>query len=591
MNKLYKNLEDSGGSVAIILALSLLPLLISIGSLVDYGRAVNSRTHLQASLDAGLLAAAHDFRPEETMVDVLSPEMEQQIREKVTRYLVSSGMAPEIQDTFQITVSAVAGSIHATAEGRVPTFMLQVMQINNIPIKVQARVTLAVDEPIEVALSIDVTDSMAGNMADLRAAAQSFVNTVTSNGQNTNAKIALVPFVGAVNIGNKPSQTAWMDVNGNSQYHAKNLEGIYVARRGEPGCPPLDDGETVGGGDDNDSGWLDDSKILRNFSEFFAQLAGIAPAYAATPYELHAVGSCDLVNPVKINNFTLFELLPGVTWKGCVEARPEPYDIDDTPPNSSQPNTLWVPYFWPDGPDAGTPGYPRGSNDYILDGPYPANSNLQSNGFGRAFSALKYTPSKSLALIDEIPPQMKGPNRACPEPVLPLTNDYGLISTRIAALNYYEGSGTNTAEGVAWGWRMLSPALPFSEGEPYGQIRKIMVLMSDGKNTLIRENNLPFGTHYSSYGSIKYGRFPSDTDVDIADNYLDSRMSLACTKAKQAGIEIYVVSLGVVESSSQQLLTACATDGDHFMALDRTGSLNAAFAKIAAKLSKLHLAR
>ena len=51
----------------------------------------------------------------------------------------------------------------------------------------------------------------------------------------------------------------------------------------------------------------------------------------------------------------LFNKLHGknssVKWAGCVEMRAEPYDILDTTPTSSTPDTLFVPFFWPDEPD------------------------------------------------------------------------------------------------------------------------------------------------------------------------------------------------------------------------------------------------
>ena len=53
----------------------------------------------------------------------------------------------------------------------------------------------------------------------------------------------------------------------------------------------------------------------------------------------------------------------GVEWKGCVEARAEPYDTLQTPPSNGDPDTLFVPFFSPDMVD--TMG--DYSNDYIDD--------------------------------------------------------------------------------------------------------------------------------------------------------------------------------------------------------------------------------
>lgn len=51
-----------------------------------------------------------------------------------------------------------------------------------------------------------------------------------------------------------------------------------------------------------------------------------------------------------VNRFSLLQTL-GIPWGGCVESRPMPYDVQDTPPAASTPGTLFVPYFAPDGMD------------------------------------------------------------------------------------------------------------------------------------------------------------------------------------------------------------------------------------------------
>ena len=40
--------------------------------------------------------------------------------------------------------------------------------------------------------------------------------------------------------------------------------------------------------------------------------------------------------------FSLFDAL-GQPWNGCVEMRPQPYDVQDTQPSATTPGTLFVP--------------------------------------------------------------------------------------------------------------------------------------------------------------------------------------------------------------------------------------------------------
>lgn len=587
----------AGGNVAITTALTMVPILCAAGGALDYTRAISVRTHLQATLDAGLLAIARDYASLQQSGGSSGSGQSsgENISERILPFIVSSGLSREIVDTVEVEVNLIDGGIAATARADVPTSLLRLIHVENLPIVATAEV-MAAAEPMEIALALDVTGSMAANMADMRSAAQGFVDLVTSNGTNPAAKVALVPFVGAVNIGTSPSQSAWLDtIAKRSKHNAHNLQGIYIARRANPGCPPLPgEGGVKGGGE---SGWLDMPEIKTVITALVDFL--LPAAHAATPYTVVEIGACDYANPSNVNNSTLYELLPEVTWKGCVEARPEPYDVNDTPPGTNK-NTLWAKYFWPDGLDPGDVWFPEGANNYMSDEPFDApGSNLSTNGWGRHFSVLKYRPGKTLNIV-ETPPATRGPNRACPEPILPLTNDYAALTSSIAALRHYQGSGTVTAEGVAWGWRVLSPGVPFTEGAPYGEVRKVLVLMSDGGNNLDPEEFrmhgsdkaiAPSGTHYSSYGSLVYGRFPDGWDADVANQYLDQRMSLACTNAKEAGIEIYVIAFGVAEASGRQLLSNCATSPSHMVEIDRNGSLSFAFDTIASKMSKLRLTR
>jgi hypothetical protein len=77
---------------------------------------------------------------------------------------------------------------------------------------------------------------------------------------------------------------------------------------------------------------------------------------------VNSSGVCSVSTGTSIDNFTLFSGLKdsggaAITWDGCVEERPEPYDADDTPaytgggPTLEQSKTKFVPLFAPDEPD------------------------------------------------------------------------------------------------------------------------------------------------------------------------------------------------------------------------------------------------
>ena len=117
-------------------------------------------------------------------------------------------------------------------------------------------------------------------------------------------KIAVVPFAASVNVGPQYANQSWMDKTGAGKYNAYETE-CYA-----------------NGGTLNSSGTC----------------------------------SVNLGSPaVATNNFALFNSLKdsngaAVTWAGCVESRPTPYDINRRC-SRRRNTTLFVPMFAPDEPD------------------------------------------------------------------------------------------------------------------------------------------------------------------------------------------------------------------------------------------------
>jgi len=273
-------------------------------------------------------------------------------------------------------------------------------------------------------------------------------------------------------------------------------------------------------------------------------------------------------------------------------ARTEPYDVDDTPPSIGDANTLFVPWFWPDQPDAAslvTQGLPFLSpNDYLPDrlDLTPAKFRDYWYGFGH-WTILKYNNAN--AVIDESGPDTLGPNKACPDPILPLSNTKSDVLAAIDQMTHWNGSGTNTAEGLAWGWRVLSPEPPFTEGAPYGKIRKILVLMTDGVNNIDVSPDPETYSDFSAYGYLRSGRLPVQT-FDAARDHMDQRMELVCQNAKAKGVIIYTVAFGVSDATTLAKLEACATKPPYFYEAGTANELIGAFNSIGQSLTELRLA-
>lgn len=327
-----------------------------------------------------------------------------------------------------------------------------------------------------------------------------------------------------------------------------------------------------------------------------AEMVGLGAAQAnpAAPYAPVIVG-CAAYNPSKISHFTLFDQMNNTRWKGCVETRPPPFDVTDAAPSSANPNTKFVPYFWMDDADYNN----RFVNNYMRDGTPPGGPGFQWEGrWGQTYSVFKYV--RGPINRDDTPPATLGPNQSCPDEVQPLTDVRGQVISKIAQLRHWEGSGTNNLEGLMWGWRVLSPSEPFTQGAPYGEAKKILVIMSDGLNNAVQNPNDAVMTDYTSMNQLRLWERGGWGSIDGApalpirnrtefQNYMTGRFDLACRNAKAAGIEIYTVLFRESDQQTVRAFRDCATDPSKAFRASSSNDLVAVFGAIADSIAKLRL--
>jgi len=588
----FKNFVcDQRGVVAIIFGIAAIPIMGMVGASLDYSRAANVQTQLQDALDGAILTVAHERQ-------LSDAQMEAAIRTQIDAMVGGAHGANSL--TLNISRSPDEDTlVEISASMKVATTILDIMGVNDIVVGANAAV--GVDfQSLEVALVLDNTGSMrsSNRIGSLREAALDFVDVVTEEGEADNVKISLVPYTAQVNIGNTVTMEQYLDQEGLSEHHAQLIEGQVIARRDTWSCSsaqvssldhlvdsevefaewqaPSADGSTVPG--------FARLSFLDAYGDVLRELIGVNAAHAqtVTPYE-YEVDGCFIYNPDQISHWQLYEQMDDVAWKGCVEARPEPFDVDDTPPDDNNPDTLWVPGFWID--DSGW----SSTNNWLSDRePEHDGDDYDFYDYGAHYSVYKYSSSSGHS-VDEIPNTTLGPAQNCGDPIIPLTDNFSMLEDSIDGMTYWRGGGTVTAQGVVWGWRTLSPAQPFTEGEPYDEVSKVMVVMTDGRNELVSSSNGALGSHYSAYGHLESGRLPSQS-VTAARGYIDERTLAACANAKAAGIIIYTVTFGL-DSSSQTMWNTCATETDMAYHVNSSSDLIGAFNEIADSVGELRLTR
>ncbi|MCX7314033.1 MAG: pilus assembly protein [Hyphomicrobiales bacterium] len=153
---------------------------------------------------------------------------------------------------------------------------------------------------------------------------------------------------------------------------------------------------------------------------------------------------------------------------------------------------------------------------------------------------------------------------SCPAQLIGLTYDWNALNSKVDDL--YPSGNTNQGIGIAWAFQSLT-ASPFTipAKDPNYTYKDIIILMSDGLNTQNR-----FSSNQTS---------------------IDTRESITCTNAKNAGITVYTVQVNTGGDPTQNVMKNCASSADKFTEIKSANQLVATFNSIGTALSNLRISQ
>ncbi|UPT63774.1 MAG: VWA domain-containing protein [Hyphomonadaceae bacterium JAD_PAG50586_4] len=585
------------GNVAMLWALMGSVLVGLVGLTVDFTRAQAIRVQMQNAADGAALVAER------------SSNLTLEQRETRARAFFDAEMGTlSLEAEFHV-FELDDGGHRVTARLPMPLSLAAVIRDEDWFIRVESEAQASASPPIEVALVLDNTGSMSNDMDALRDAAEDLADFLLGIDGDT-VSVALVPFVAQVNVGTAYRNSGWIDTTGAAPFNGELVEDrqIYFQRINNCASSPVPSTTFAGSSVPIVWGACTTATISGNSRQG-------RWAYA----------------PAEVNYFTLFDQLATINssygWGGCVEARPGPHHALDTVPNPAQPETMFSPYFWVD--QYGNQSTTGSSNSYLTDSLGATASWSSSNNIwatatqsgntvqtGRELSPWKYRSGVSHTMTTSAP-NARGPNRGCPTPIVPLTTSRTTVINAIQAMQHWNGGGTNQAEGLAWGWRVLSPTAPFTEGRPYDDeddpVRKVLVLMTDGENTNLTSNSgtgevssngQALQSDYSAFSHLGQwttsgfrSSLPSGfnrnaiTSTGTYVSYINSAQESLCTAIKATGIEIYTIQFRDTNDDNETRLRNCATDEDHFYQAANATELQAAFDAIGSGIGDLRITR
>ena len=317
--KAKRALSDDSGSIKILTAVTLLPMMMAAGVAIDTAELYRAKVNFQSAVDAAAVVTARSISRGATVQEAKTAGRE--IFEQNMSNLPSSTATIKFPDLKLDACSN--GGVNIEASMNHPVFFNTFHQAfggdgNEEGAVIDSTGNVACgNESIEIALVLDNSGSMgsAATSTDstakitvLKAAATNLVQTLhaqlaTSPTPNP-ISFSVVPFSGMVNVGPGTRNETWMDTDGISPSH-----------------------------------WGDPSKKYFYDWDSNPDVVPSGLGYVTTGGQ-------------PVSRFTLYDNLPvSEAWLGCVEARPHPYNEQDDTPSAAVPETLTVPAFSPDTPD------------------------------------------------------------------------------------------------------------------------------------------------------------------------------------------------------------------------------------------------
>jgi Flp pilus assembly protein TadG len=578
-------------------AIAIVPLLGGLSLAVDYAELTRQKQTALNALDAANIAAARRY---------LEGASEADVKAYATDFFRANLNGMAVSNTALTIVlpnnNTGGGTMKMTAALKYQPYFLPVLTVmlgeNAVTEINYSEVSeVKLKNTLEVALVLDNSGSMSEKggssgkvrMDLLKDASKQLVDTLAAQANQMKqvpkpVQFSLVPFAASVNIGADKASEAWMDTDGISPIHHENFDWSTMSSS----YSSTKYVQQVGGiWYKKGAGWgTQENQKMTRFTLYndIQRISGYT--FVKTGQEWVCTktsrGTCT-AGYYKDVGYNQANYAPFAAWKGCVEGRPYPYNMNDTAPSKSTPATLFVPMFAPD-----ESGNVSSYNNWWGDG-----TSSSSDATRQKYMPKYYSQNEVVAETTNSQGVTIGPNQSCTTtPITPLTdvsNDTGKSSIKNAIDAMTPLGGTNVPEAMAWGWRTVSSGAPFTEGRADTEKGndKVVIVVTDGANTYYPVSYFSLSDSagnksiYSSEGYVGKA-YNGGTDSRLflgtantisrtthtVSNYsaaMNDHFATLCANAKAKNIMVMTVAVDLDSKNTDEakqidMLKSCASD-------------------------------
>jgi Flp pilus assembly protein TadG len=535
--------SDRGGNVAITFAFATIPLIIAVGSAVDFSRANSVKAAMQAALDSTALMLSKDA----------ATLTQDQMNTKAYEYFTSLFTRPE-------ATNIVVGATYSTGTGTslvinasvdMPTKFMGIVGYNTFHINDSSTAKWGYQR-LRVALVLDNTGSMNsdGKIGALKTATKNLLTQLQSAvGVDGDVYVSIIPFSKDVNVGSSNFGASWIywDDAGqtdNNSWDAKNGSCSPSGPSPRSACLAQPNCSLTAYTDSNSC----TSNGVCSISTLTSQNTCTCTIGCTNPGQTTS-SSCTGDNACTKPQYTSrgsCQSNGGIWGKGTWGAGVWTIGV-------------WTTYAW-------TPKAHNSTN---------WNGCISDRGNTTGPSASNYDQNITAAGGTDDSKFPAEQFSGCVQPMMGLNYDWSAMATMVD--NMVATGNTNQPIGLVWGWQSLvggaqltAPAL-----DPNYQYQQIVILLTDGLNTQNRWTS-------------------SQTSID--NRMYDSSGNGTCKNMKAAGITIYTIQVntGSPGDPVSTMLQNCASNTfgttDHYYMLTSADQIVTTFNKIGENLTKLRIA-